>query len=230
MLLSSSPHCSLEDPDLWLHCMPSAPILAAYLAAFVIAAVCLVRHYIRLDLDKMPTPTWREWFQLVLDQPRCHAFFRQWHEKYGPVFRLWLVYREFVLVADPAIAAQILGKGPQYVHQKVPEYAALNPVSNNRIDQFTAKDGTRPALTICIPGKPMQTGLAPKRCHETVPGDKTWSNWPPPSIPPPSTPPLVLPQAHGMHNLAGMLGHLDERVWKAHRSAIAPAYTASAVK
>jgi hypothetical protein len=104
-------------------------MLAAYLAAFALAAWYLARRYKRFDLDRMPAPSWTEWFQLVSDQPRCYDFFRRWHEKYGPVFRLWLVYREFVMVADPEIAAQILGKGPQYVHQKAPEYSAINPVS-----------------------------------------------------------------------------------------------------
>ena len=83
----------------------------------------------RLDLDRVPSPTLSEVLQLCRDVPRANEWFRRCHEKYGPIFRFRALHREIVMVADTAVASQILTTGPEYLQQKVPEYAALNPVS-----------------------------------------------------------------------------------------------------
>lgn len=83
----------------------------------------------RLDLDSIPSATLKDVLLLCLDSRRAHEWFRQCHEKYGPIFRARVFYREIVLVADTQVAQQVLSSGPLYLPQKSFEYSAIDPVS-----------------------------------------------------------------------------------------------------
>lgn len=106
-------------------------VVVCYALLFVaLGAWYLLRRSLRLDLDKIPVPTISETLDLLKDQARCFEWFRKTHEKYGPIFRVRILHREMVIIADPRVAAQVLNKGPNYVPRKASEYSGIDPVSH----------------------------------------------------------------------------------------------------
>jgi hypothetical protein len=104
----------------------SSVTVALFLGLIVLLVA--IRKRRRLDLDSMPSATLSDVLLLCLDSRRAHEWFRQCHEKYGPIFRVRLFYREIVLVADTQVAQQVLTSGPLYLPQKSFEYSAIDPV------------------------------------------------------------------------------------------------------
>ncbi|WIA39640.1 hypothetical protein OEZ86_005717 [Tetradesmus obliquus] len=85
-----------------------------------------------LDLLDIPTP-WGSPFiglghllQMALHVSNGHEQFLKWHEVYGPIVRLRLLYRDVVIVADPQVASELLGKGPNECPRRTPEYTLFN--------------------------------------------------------------------------------------------------------
>jgi hypothetical protein len=100
----------------------------------VIAAWVIVRRFTTLDLFSIPTP-WGSPFiglghllQMALHVSNGHEQFLKWHEAYGPIVRLRLLYRDVVIVADPQIASELLSKGPNECPKRTPEYTLFNAV------------------------------------------------------------------------------------------------------
>jgi hypothetical protein len=57
-----------------------------------------------------------------------HELFLKWHEQLGPYVRIRLLHRHIVLVADPATAIDIYGRGSNSCPQRTPEYTAFDKV------------------------------------------------------------------------------------------------------
>jgi hypothetical protein len=100
----------------------------------IVLAVILIttRRRKRLDLGRIPSASLLEVLRSVLlarSTRHPHTWIQQCHEKYGPIFRVRLAYRELVMVADTQAAQHILCAGPNYLPQKAYEYSAINPVS-----------------------------------------------------------------------------------------------------
>lgn len=60
-----------------------APNALATAAVALLALLLVLYKRSRLDMDKIPGPTFTEVLQLVKDVPRANEWFRRNHEKYG---------------------------------------------------------------------------------------------------------------------------------------------------
>lgn len=124
------------------------------LVSLIIALAVIVitfRRRKRLELDRIPSATLWEVVRSVLlarSTRHPHTWIQQCHEKYGPIFRVRLVYRELVMVADTQAAQQILCAGPNYLPQKAFEYSAINPVGRRHADRHAV----RVVQTATLPG------------------------------------------------------------------------------
>jgi hypothetical protein len=62
----------------------------------------------------------------------AHEKFLQWHEQLGSIVRIRVFHRDIVLIADPKVANDVLGRGPNACPQRAPEYTTFDLVRHSR--------------------------------------------------------------------------------------------------
>ncbi|KAJ7726441.1 cytochrome P450 [Mycena maculata] len=94
------------------------------------AAVCVWYHfYTRKSLPLPPGPKGWPLIGNVLDMPKSHAWktFARWGDLYGGIMSITLLGQPFVVINDPAIATELLGKkGTLYADRPTLEMANLS--------------------------------------------------------------------------------------------------------
>ncbi|KAJ7288668.1 cytochrome P450 [Mycena rebaudengoi] len=97
--------------------------------AAVTVTICYYLYRRQNTLPLPPGPTGWPLVGNVLDMPKSHAWktFAHWGEIYGPIMSVKLMGQPFVIVNDPAIAAEILDKrGNMYADRPTLEMANLS--------------------------------------------------------------------------------------------------------
>lgn len=222
--------------------MVVVPIAVALCLVLVTALLLTLCKRNRLDLERIPAATLKDVLLLATCPRRSHEWFRQCHERYGPIFRLKIAHREVVMVADTRAAQEVLSAGPHYLPQKSYEYSAIEPVRAETCLQSACGEGhTQLALAglTAIVHTECNGRLRTRRhvllvCHQdqgwVQAGDGLSSYTCCSAAAGFIHKPAMVRQAHGLQEHSGMLSHRDERLWKIHRGALAPAYTLSALK
>lgn len=103
-------------------------IISSTAIVVLVAALLKLYRYSRLDLDKVPSPSWSTYLSLLRSVKKSHAWIRECHTLCGPVFRFRVAHREIVMVADTRAAQQLLMPGPQHLPHKPSEYSAFDAV------------------------------------------------------------------------------------------------------
>lgn len=109
---------------------------ALWIAVVVVltTTLLLLRRRSSSDLYRIPSPPTRDFltghvYHMSGYVSNGHELFLKWHEQLGPYVRIRLLHRHVVLVADPATAIDIYGRGSNRCPQRTPEYTAFDKVN-----------------------------------------------------------------------------------------------------
>lgn len=129
------PLCSLSNTASVMMHTSSSTLYPLGIISFLVIVVPLVMHVLssrRLDLDLLPSPPavlLLGHIQLALHVKDMHLQFLRWHNRFGKLLRIRVLQQDMVLIADPALASEVLTLGPNYCARRPADYATFNVVS-----------------------------------------------------------------------------------------------------